>query len=100
MKIIEALKNLKTIEKRIEKNNAQLKQNVDTYKALNPSMAIQRLNTVFNGKAVIDTTNPPKVMLAFKETERNYAIQDVENMVESIDAALEVANATIDLQGY
>lgn len=173
MKIIEALKNLKTIQKRIEKNCEQIKQycgyvnsetpafeteekqrmevnsliqsNLDleveylrlkkaveqtnlavivaigsrnytitelisirrvvgkfrlnTYNSLSPVQAMSRLQQVYN-KPGWDSTNPPKIVLVFKEEDKNRNIKDWEEFLSSIDGKLEVVNAETDLQGY
>lgn len=172
MKIIEALKNLKTIQKRIEKNCLQIKEycayvstetppfetlekqtsevnslvqaNMDlekeylrlkkaieltnlnvtvtigertytitelisikrvvsklhlaTYQSLNPAMAIAKLQQVFARNVQVDASNPPKIVVTFKEEERNKSIREWEEFVEKIDGKLEVVNAETDLQ--
>lgn len=172
MKIIEALKNLKTIQKRMEKNCAEITQycayvntetpafeteekqrtevaqriqaNMDleaeylrlkkaiettnlnikitigsrtytitelisikrvlgkyhaaTYSALNPNAAMTRLNEVF--RKGIDGTNPARVVVLYKEEEKNKQLRDWEDFMSQIDGKLEVLNAETELQGY
>lgn len=172
MKIIEALKNLKTIEKRIEKNCQQIsvyaawvnvetpafetedrqkqevvsliQANLDlekeylrlktaiettnlavqvsigdksysisnlvtikrkakdfrakTYLSLDARQAVQRMQSFF--QKGIDASNPPRVITAYKEEDKNNAIREWDDFVSAIDGKLEVVNAETELQGY
>lgn len=175
MKIIEALKNLKTIEKRVQKNCEQLleysgwvstetpafeteyKQKIEvasliqanldlekeylrlktaiettnlainvaigdltysisnlvslkrnmkagkdfrlkTYKSLDARAAVLRMQQIYTKG--FDAANPPKVIVAFKEEDKNSALREWENFLSQIDGKLEVVNAETELQGY
>lgn len=173
MKIIEALKNLKTIQKRMEKNCAEItrycayvsteipafetedkqkievagriqanldleaeylrlkraieqtnlavkitigtrtytitelisikrvlgKYHASTYAALDPQSAMNRLNDVFR-KGGVDGINPAKVIVLYKEEDKNRNLRDWEDFMSQIDGKLEVLNAETELQGY
>lgn len=71
---------------------------VKTYLALNPEQAIKRLQ--MNYKQGVDATNPPKVIRAYKEEDKNKALREWEEFVSAIDGKLEVVNAETDLLGY
>lgn len=174
MKLIEALKNLKTIEKRVEKNCAQIteycayvsvetphfetqeKQTqevasliqanrdltteylrlksaievtnlntsvtigerthsvselvtirrvcgkfvANTLNALTPRIATTRLQQAFNRPGGINITEPPKVIAAYREEDKNKALREWEEFTSSIDGRLEVVNAETELTGY
>lgn len=179
MKLIEALKNLKTIEKRIEKNSAQIPEyaayvntenphfetaekqetevaalvqsNLDlaseylrlktaieytnlntkvtigtrthsiselitlrgaknrpgtgrfamgTYGSLHPQRAVGRLQQTYNRPGGVNITEPPKVVLAYREEDKQKALRDWEEFLSAIDGKLEVVNAETELQNY
>lgn len=69
-----------------------------TLGALNPQKAMARMKENYNKG--IDTTNPPRIVLAFKEQKKIREFTDWDNFVSSIDGRLEVVNAETELQGY
>jgi hypothetical protein len=69
-----------------------------TYSALNPNAVMQRLNEVF--RKGIDGTNPAKVIVLYKEEDKNRNLRDWEDFMSQIDGKLEVLNAETELQSY
>lgn len=69
-----------------------------TYNALNAAPAAQRMQQIYTRG--IDGTNPPKVICAFSEAEKNKALTEWDSFIQAIDAKLEVVNAETELAGY
>jgi uncharacterized protein YcbK (DUF882 family) len=69
-----------------------------TYLALDGRGAVARMQQIY--AKGFDAGNPPKVVAAYKEEDKNKAIRDWADFVDSIDGKLEVVNAETELQGY
>lgn len=69
-----------------------------TYASLNGQPAASRLQQVY--QKGIDAANPPKVVTAYNEGDKNKALRDWDDFVSAIDGRLEVVNAETELQGY
>ena len=66
-----------------------------TYESLNPRLSMDKLSAVY--RSGMDATNPPRVIHLYKESEKNERLKEIEELLSSIDAALEITNATTDL---
>lgn len=69
-----------------------------TYLALNGMAASQRLQSIFSKG--IDGANPPKLVCAYLEADKNKALREWEEFTSAIDGRLEVVNAETELLGY
>lgn len=66
-----------------------------TYESLNPGPSVNKITAVY--RSGMDATNPPRIIQLYKETEKNERMKEIEELLASIDAALEITNATTDL---
>lgn len=69
-----------------------------TYNALDGRGAVQRMQQIY--AKGFDAGNPPKVVAAYKEEDKNKALREWDDFVSAIDGRLEVVNAETELQGY
>lgn len=69
----------------------------NTFTALNNVQAVQRLQQINRTPNPADAQNPPKVVMMYKEEEKNKSIREWDDFVSSIDGKLEVINAETDL---
>lgn len=70
----------------------------NTYAALSGAAAAQRMQSIYKGG--IDAANPPKVILAYSEADKQKSLREWDEFVSQIDGRLEVVNAETELQGY
>ncbi len=87
-----------TITELISIKRVMGKYHTMTYAALNPQVVMNRLNEVF--RKGIDGTNPARVIVLYKEEDKNKNLRDWEDFMSQIDGKLEVLNAETELQGY
>lgn len=66
-----------------------------TYQMLNSANAVIRIKEVQRNPT--DATNPPRIVMLYKEEDKNKAIREHEDFIASIDAKLEIVNAEVDL---
>lgn len=69
----------------------------NTYNALHPQAALQRLQQVFSQRGGVDPTNPAKVIPLYKEEEKNKQLREWDEFLSQIEGKLEVVNAETDL---
>lgn len=69
-----------------------------TYSALSGQLAAQRMQQIFSKG--IDAANPPRVITAYAEADKNKALREWDELLSQIDGRLEVVNAETELLGY
>lgn len=69
---------------------------VGTYKSLNTTVGMNQFNLV--SRQGVDATNPPKLITLYDEQKKNEALKYWQELIEDIDATLEVVNAVTDLK--
>ena len=87
-----SISNLVTIKRKVKEFRTR------TYQALQANSAVTRMQQIY--AKGFDAGNPPKVVAAFKEEEKNAKVREWEDFVSAIDGKLEVVNAETELQNY